>query len=156
MTNPQLEAASKDRLVTLLFQGTVAPNTVLTLVSKRLPFFFKTRRFSLSFALNTNRTVECTYYLSFDPTAPATGIPTGTPIFAQLGSIIFIVGDDETITVNHQTIAFQAGSYIKLHLSNSDGFAHTIFGYAEIQIIGRPNAQTTPNPDNRPPTRGAS
>ena len=128
------------RKVTLLFHGVVSANGELTLVSKRLTFLYRTMAFGISFPLNTNRTVFATFIISMDPNAPTIGRPQGVDVFGTHGQVPFITGDDETHVFYHETITIQSGSFIKLHLDNTDGFDHTIDAFAELEIQGRPEA----------------
>ncbi len=152
----QNAAALSGRRVTILLDGTVLSNAEKTLVSKRLPFYFKSHRFAVTFPLNTNRTVQATFFQSFDPSAPSSGKPLGTPIFAQLGAVEYMTGDDETVVVRHETVTFQAGAFLKLYLNNTDGFNHNIFAFAELEIIGRPDSDPASTGQSSPTAPGTS
>lgn len=121
--------------VTIPFFGSVSASGTLTMKSERLNFFYTTRRISVSFPLNTNRTVEAHPLISHDPDIPTTGRPTGQFLFEPHGNVRYLVGDDERVSVAHETTTFQKATYCCLYLVNHDSFVHRIFGTFEIQRI---------------------
>ena len=111
---------------TIAFNGSVDAFGEVTLVSKRVNFPFILEDFHCSFALGQNRTVQLKFFHSFDDVAPTSGVPTGTDLLNILGQSAYVVGDEETKIFPMEVVNRKAGSYLKVHASNTDGFVHTV------------------------------
>lgn len=98
----------------------------LTLVSKRLTFPYKILILTTSFALGSNRTLQVHFFKSNDPTAPATGQPTGLDLLSLYGEDSYLVGDDEQKSFPHEIDVPERGSYIKIYGNNTDSFDHIL------------------------------
>ena len=121
--------------VTLPFNGSVSAGSQLTLVSKRLNFPFTVKKLIASFALGTDRTLEISYFLSRDNSAPTTTKPSGLNLLSLYGEDTFLTGDDDKKEFPHSVDMPESGSYIKVHANNTDTFTHTI----DAQVIIEPN-----------------
>lgn len=111
---------------TLLFNGTVAANSIKTLVSQRLIFPFATREFRVHFALNTNKTLRVEFFISPDDSAPTARPLTGHSVFSTLGQVAYIVGDDETVIIPYHILIPERGMFIKVFADNQDSYEHSI------------------------------
>jgi len=98
-------------------------------------FSFRTKRFRIKYALNTNGTLRIKFFLSLDPEAPSSGEPTGTNLFAERGQITYIVGDDEWIELEHEITTLTLNNWLKLHAENLDSFAHTVLAQVTIERL---------------------
>lgn len=123
----------RDRVVTLTFHGTVAANSNVTLVSKRITFPFITEEFVAHFALNTNKQLRAEWFISPDDSAPTSKPISGTSVLGQLGQVAYVVGDDETVTIPYRVRILEMGMYIKLFLENLDSYEHSIDGHATLE-----------------------
>lgn len=112
--------------LTLPFAGSVAAGGELTLVSKFLNFPYTIRSLHSSFALGTDRTLQLRFFLSRDPEAPATGLPTGDDLLSIYGQVPYLVGDDERKEFPHEIEVPDSGTYLKVYGNNTDTFAHTL------------------------------
>lgn len=126
-------ASEPNQLFTIPFDATVSANSEKTVASKSIPFDFRTERFNLSFALNTNRTVKASWIISGDDNEPTTGKPSGQNPFTGLGHVDYFVGDDEQVDIRHQTSTFQRPRHVKLYLNNTDAFQHRVHGFVTIR-----------------------
>lgn len=124
----------EEKTIAICFLGTVAAEGELTLCSKRLNFPYTTQSVRCFFPLNTNRTVQISFYISPDDTVPATGKPTGQSIFSPYSPIDYIVGDNELKEIVHQVEVKEMGTYIKVYAKNTDAFPHTVDAQAMIAI----------------------
>lgn len=122
---------------TITFSGTCLAAAELTLVSKRINYPFRVISFNASFALNTNRTLQLSPFVSPDPTAPTTGKPTGINILQTLGEVEYLVGDDEQKKLEHEITVNESGSYIKIYANNTDTFDHTVDAFVVIETLER-------------------
>ena len=120
-----VEVVSGDS-ISIPFSGTVAAGARVTLCSKIIGFPYKTKRFRVSFPLNTNRTVDISFHICSDPSTPTTGEPVGDSVFKPHGQVSYVVGDDEQKDYDHELRIKTKGTYIKVHAYNTDSFSHTI------------------------------
>lgn len=111
---------------TLIFNGTVAANSKVTLVSQRLIFPFATKEFRVHFALNTNKTLRVSFYISPDDSAPTAKPLTGHSVFSTLGQVDYIVGDDETVIIPYHILIPDRGMFAKVFADNRDSYEHSI------------------------------
>ena len=121
--------------ITVPFKGTCLANSTVILVSERLTFPYRTERIISSFALNTNHTLHLIPYLSWDPSTPSTGLPSGSSLFSPYGQVEYLSGDDEHEEHIHQTLVKRFGSYLKIYANNIDSFDHTIDVQIQITVI---------------------
>ena len=119
---------------TISFYSTVAANSEKVLVSRRVPYKFRTIRFIANFALNTNRTLLIYFYLSPDKSVPTSKPTTGIDLLSLIGYTSYLVGDDERKEIDHTVEADVGGMYLKVYANNTDSFEHTI----DAQIIIEP------------------
>ena len=122
------------REMTLSFFGTVDAGNIKTLVSKRINTPFSINNIIASFALNTNRTLKLSFWISPDDDAPTSGNPTGVSILAERGQVDFLVGDDEQKDFTTELIQNTAGWYIKVRAENTDAFPHTIDSQVTLKL----------------------
>lgn len=120
-----VEVVSGDT-ISIPFSGTVAAGARVTLVSKLIGFSYKTKRFRVSFPLNTNRTVNLSFHICSDPSVPTDAEPVGDSVFKPYGQAPYVVGDDEQKDYDHEMRTKTSGTYIKVHAYNTDSFEHTI------------------------------
>lgn len=120
-----VEVVSGDS-VSIPFSGTVAAGARVTLTSKIIGFPYKTRRFRVSFPLNTSRTLRVSFHVCSDPSTPADGEPVGDNVFKPYGQVTYVVGDDEVKDYDLELRIKTSGTYIKVHGYNTDSFEHTI------------------------------
>lgn len=111
---------------TLVFNGVVAANCMKTLVSQRLIFPFATREFRVHFALNTNKKLRVSFFISPDDSAPTDKSLTGHSVFSTLGQVDYVVGDDETVIVPYHIFIPGIGMFIKVFAENIDSYEHSI------------------------------
>lgn len=125
---------------TLIFNGTVAANSKVTLVSQRLIFPFVTKEFRVHFALNTNKTLRVSFYISPDDSAPVVQPLTGHSVFSTLGQVDYVVGDDETVIIPYHILIPDIGIFIKVFADNTDSYEHSIdaqvFITRDIEVRG--------------------
>ena len=119
----------------IIFSGNCVANGELTLCSKRVNFPFRTKRFVASFALGTDRTLRLKFFLSPDPSEPASGKPTGINLLGIFGEDPYLIGDDEQKSVDYETEVKQLGYYIKVYANNTDSFDHTVDVFVIIESL---------------------
>lgn len=122
-------------IVTLLYDGSVGAGAGVTLVSKRLTFPFTTERFRVHFALNTNKTLRIRFFISADASAPTAQPVVGHNIFAPLGQVDYIVGDNQEVEVPYRVKCVDRGTYIKLFAENLDANPHTIDAHVFVSRL---------------------
>jgi len=124
------------RIVTIPFFATVPLDSSRTYVSKRISTPFITKSFRVAFALNTNRTLQVSFYLSPDDQTP-NGIPNGISVFSPLGQVDYLAGDDEQKVLQHQIVAPSSGMFVKILAVNTDGNNHTLDAQVTIELLPR-------------------
>lgn len=112
--------------ISIPFSGTVAAGARVTLCSKIVGFPYKTKRFRVSFPLNTNRTLLVSFHICSDPSTPTDAEPVGDNVFKPYGQVTYVVGDDEQKDYDHELRVATSGTFIKVHGVNADSFEHTI------------------------------
>jgi len=125
----------ESRLVTMSFFGSVSASSKNTLVSEYINVPFRTRVVRASFAPGVNRLMKLYFFISQDKEAPTTEEPKGTNLFAQLGQVRYITGDDEFKEFPHQVPYHEAGSYLKIYAVNDDTYDHTIDCQITIELL---------------------
>ena len=120
---------------TIIFSGTCAANSELTLVSKRIEFPFNLIKFVPSFALGTNKTLQLKLYISKDKVAPTTGTPSGINILGLFGEDPYVIGDDEQKSLDLMIEYKDSGYYIKVYANNTDNFGHTVDTFVIIESL---------------------
>jgi len=128
----------RQRIVTIPFHATVPLNATRSYASKRITSPFVIRELRTSFALNCNRTLQVSFWLSPDPETP-NGQPSGYSLLSPLGQVDYLVGDDEQKILPHEVYVDAAGMYLKVMAVNSDGFDHTLD--AQIVIALKPRVE---------------
>lgn len=121
--------------ITVPFKGTCLANSEKTLVSERLTFPFRIEKIIVAFALNTNHTLQLIPFISWDPSTPSIGKPTGQSLFSPYGNVEYLSGDDEHEEHSHQILIKRMGSYLKIYANNTDSFDHTIDAQISITVI---------------------
>jgi len=124
-----------EQIVTISFLGTVSPGGEKVLCSRRITFPFQTRKLRVFFPLNTNRTVQVSFFVSPDAETPAAGKPTGTNLFSPYSPVDYLVGDDECKELEHTVEVKERGQYVKVYAVNTDVFSHTIDAQVMISEI---------------------
>lgn len=113
-------------LHTLSFYGSVTTGARVTLVSKRIGMPYVVTGIRVKYALGHVGTVQHSFFISDDPEAPTAGIPSGTNLLAQYGSVDYVVGDDDVSDIQDNTIMDRMGTWVKVHAYNTDTATHTI------------------------------
>jgi hypothetical protein len=111
---------------TVAFFGTVTAGATKVLVSPRINHPFELTKIAARFAQGCNNKVALRFYLGTDSDAPATGKPNGSSMLKEYGQVDYVVGNDDTKRLEHNVKVLLAGTYIKVHADNTDGFDHSI------------------------------
>jgi hypothetical protein len=127
----------KSRILTIPFRGTVTAGSTAVLVSRRIDAPFRTLNFRLSFALNTNRTVDVRFVTAEDANATFAVANLQSDLFGDLAQNSLFFGDDQDIDIQHVVDVPRAGMYLKLVATNNDGFDHTIDSQITIELFDR-------------------
>lgn len=119
----------------IIFSGTCAARSELTLVSKRISYSFRVLEVNVSFAQGTERTLQIRFFVSPDPSAPSAGHPTGVNLFAVFGEDFFLIGDNESKRMDFAVEVKEKGMYLKMYANNTDVYEHTVDAFAVIETI---------------------
>lgn len=111
---------------TLVFNGMVGANSIVTLVSQRLMFPFATKELRAHFALNTNKQLRIQFVVSPDDSAPTSEPFTGHSLLSTLGQVSYIVGDDQTVIIPYHVLILDIGMHLKIFADNRDSYEHGI------------------------------
>lgn len=111
---------------TLVFTGTVAANSIVTLVSQRLMFPFATKELRAHFALNTNKQLRIQFVVSPDDSAPTSEPFTGHSLLSTLGQVSYIIGDDQEVVIPYHVLIQDIGMFLKIFADNRDSYEHSI------------------------------
>jgi len=121
-------------LQTLQFHGKCLAGGEVTIVSDKINTPFTIRKYQIGFAPGVNRLLQIKIFVSPDPTAPTTGEPTGTNVFAQFAAQPYIIGDDALVEVEDDTYVPQRGMWLKVYAKNLDSFDHDVDVRVTIDI----------------------
>jgi len=121
------------QMFTLHFHDTVNALSEKTVVSERIMFPFVIQRVAIGFAPGCNRLVRIKIFVSGDDSAPSSGEPSGTNIFAQYGQRDYVVGDDAVVEFPHQIDVPERGMFLKVYANNLDSNDHTIDTHVTIE-----------------------
>ena len=124
------------RLVVIPFFATVPSGCTRVYVSQRISTPFLTREFAISFALNTNRMMQVSFYISPDSQTP-NAAPSGFSIFSPLGQVDYVTGDDERKVLKHASFVKESGMFLKVLAVNVDGVDHTLDAQITIELFPR-------------------
>lgn len=119
---------------TMMFAGTCAARSVLTLVSQRITRPFRTRQITIRFAPGCSNLMALTFFAAGDDQAPTTGKPSGISLLQDYGQVDSVRGDGVQIVLNHVIHAATGGVYLKIHASNTDWYDHAIDCDIEIEV----------------------
>lgn len=111
---------------TLSYYGSVNASSRVTLVSKRLGFPYVIDRIRVKYALGHVGLVQHSFFISDDPASPTSEAPSGVNILAQYGNVDYTCGDDDVEEMHDNTIIDSMGTWVKVHVYNTDTAAHTI------------------------------
>lgn len=127
---------------TISFFGTVAANSNVTLVSKRITVPFELQGITASFALNTNRTLQLEFFIAPDDSAPTDKPLHGFSVLSELGQVEYLTGDDDSKKIPMRVAVRVAGMFMKVFATNTDSFAHTIdvqmFIHSKKRLVAKP------------------
>lgn len=112
-------------LHSLSFYGTVTAGNRITAVSQKLAFPYIMDHIRLKYALGHAGTVQHSIFVSRDTEAPTAAPPIGRDILAQYGSVNYVCGDDDVEIIDDQAIVDEMGTWLKVHVYNTDAFDHT-------------------------------
>ena len=126
-----------NRLKTISFSGTCTASSDLTLVSERISSPFSVVGISAHFALNTNRLLQLSFFISPDPDAPASGAPGGFDILGEYGQVSYITGDDDVKRLSNSALSQTSPSWLKVYAHNDDSYDHAVDVQITIEIQPR-------------------
>lgn len=110
----------------LSFYGTVSASSRNTLVSQQIRFPYVIDHIRVKFALGHEAKVQHKFFVSDDPVVVTSGEPTGLNILKQWGSVDYVVGDDDVLDMEDNTIVDRMGTWIKVFAINTDTVDHTV------------------------------
>lgn len=110
----------------LQLSGAVNPLSQLSIVSNRITFPYVLDTLQVLFPPGTDRLVRAYIFVSLDPTVHTADLPLGFNILSPISPTPYLLGDAETIDVELDYNVLERGTYIKLHIVNNDGNAHTL------------------------------
>lgn len=119
---------------TISFFGNAPAGSNTCLVSQKISTPYSVERIDASFALNTERKLLLSFYISQDNNPTATNKPAGFDILGEYGQVNYMTGDDEHKEARCNAICDTSNSFIKVFAVNTDGFDHTIDVQIEITI----------------------
>jgi len=102
------------------------PGGRATGVSKRITFDYTIVRVLISFPPGSNNLVQAYIFLSLDADAPTNGLPWGVPLLTFLGQHPYVLGDACERAIPMAIPSPSRGSWLKLHIWNTDVFTHTV------------------------------
>lgn len=123
------------QILTVNFYDTVDAATAVTLVSKRISRKFKLWLIRPHFALNTNRTLQLSFIVAPDASAPTSQPMTGSNVIAEASHTTYVVGDDEYKLLWQNFESQSAGAYLKVYANNTDTVEHTIDVQMFIELL---------------------
>lgn len=124
-------------LKTASFSGVCTANSDLTLVSDRISSPFTIAHIAAHFALNTNRLLQLSFFVSPDPDAPTSGPPGGFDVLGEYGQVSYITGDDDVKRFDNSARSQTSPSWLKVYAHNTDAFDHSVDVQITIQIHPR-------------------
>lgn len=133
--NLQLSPLINGQILTVNFYDTVAAASGATLVSKRISRPFRLWLIRPHFPLNTNRTLQLSFFLSPDDSAPTSPPTTGSNVLAEASHTNYVVGDDEYKMLWQNFDSQTGGHYLKVYANNTDTVTHTIDVQMFIELL---------------------
>lgn len=116
------------------FAGLAANAGNKTLVSKRINTKYRIKRMRLFFDSGCNLTVKIYPFISKDSEAPTSAPPKGQNIIEEFSQSDFVYGDGQNIEFVFDHAVKDAGTYIKLYVTNSAGTTPHIMSNVSIEI----------------------
>jgi len=115
--------------------GICPPLGQLCLVSQHITFRYTIKSIAPTFGPSTDYLVRVYPFLSFDPSAPNTALPAGTPLLSWLSPNPYLLGDDSSVSLNVNLDVNVKGTWLKAHIINEDAFPHTISVLITLQEL---------------------
>lgn len=120
------------------WQQSIPANTRRTVTSKKFTKRFRVKRFRPSFALNTQRNLRLSVWITDGPLTADGARPAGRNLMPDRGGVDYIVGDGEEGEKDVLLNAIgMAGEYVAVECYNVDATnAHTLDALVEFEEIG--------------------
>lgn len=119
------------------FHGTCAAAASVVLVSQRISTPFKLKNISARFAQGCNNLLALRFYNGDDSDAPAAGPPNGISMLRDYGQVDYIVGNDDTKSLDHDLNVEESGTFLKVYAVNTDPFVHSVDVQMTIKELER-------------------
>lgn len=115
--------------------GTVNGGARTTPISQHITFPYTIRHITIAFPPGCDNLVQATPLVCLDDSQPTTALPPGTALLAQISPTIYVVGDDNVLQLplNHRVETI--GTWLKLHLYNTDIQPHTVTALIAIEEL---------------------
>ncbi len=122
------------RVITCNFLATVPAGSERSYTSARINAPIRTKEIAVSFALNTNRTLQVGFFISDDEQTP-NGKPGGFNLLSNFGPVDYLVGDDDRKVLRHEVDLPSRGHYLKVYANNTDGVDHTLDAQFTVELF---------------------
>jgi hypothetical protein len=106
--------------------GSVLPLAEKTLSSDRITYAYILLSLTIRFPAGCDNMVLAYPLIALDPYISTSGVPPGTNLLSQSTPYPYIVGDNLTLQIPTGRIVVQRGTYLKVHIKNTDSFTHTL------------------------------
>jgi len=115
---------------TIPLAGTCPARGELTIASRRIRTPFTLRRLRATFTPGCQGLLSLRFFLSEDPTEPATGPPTGLSILSEYSATDTLVGDGDAKDLETELDQPLGGTWLKVYAVNDDWYQHAV----DVQI----------------------
>ena len=132
--SPVKHALAERRVITCNFLAIVPAGSERSYTSYRINAPIRTKEIAVSFALNTNRTLQVGFFISDDDETP-NGKPGGFNLLSNFGPADYLVGDDDRKVLRHEVDLPNRGHYLKIYAKNTDGVSHTLDAQFTVELF---------------------
>jgi len=115
---------------TVALFGSCPASGEITLATPRISMPYTVQKIKARFPQGCQNMLKLRFYVSPDADCPAVGKPNGHSMLSDYGQVDYIVGDQDSKSIEHETEVEESGSFLKVYAENSDTFVHAI----DVQI----------------------
>jgi len=122
---------------TVPLAGTCPARGTLVLATRRIGRPFILRRIRATFPPGCQGLLALAFYLSEDPTTPASGPPTGLSVLQEYSSTDTLTGDSDTKDLLTELEQPLGGTWLKVYAANTDYYDHAVDVQLTFDTLGR-------------------
>jgi len=115
---------------TIAYYGTAGSRSEVVLSSRAIQYPYRVLTTKARFAPGTQNLLRIRLLLAADDSTGTGASVSGVSMLGDNGQVDYLVGDNDSKTIDHEVIQQTGGSYLKVHATNDDWYDHAV----DVQI----------------------